>query len=104
MNHNDKNNHRPHHIYDARWYFVTGRTYGGKHYFSTHDRKILPTGEGGFCLTNNQRYYKTMQGYIKFGNMNGVDFGLNFKLGSMQAGLGINRINFINSKISPTAC
>jgi perosamine synthetase len=67
--------------------------------FSTHDRKILPTGEGGFCLTNNQRYYKTMQSYIKFGNMNGVDFGLNFKLGSMQAGLGINRINFITNQI-----
>jgi dTDP-4-amino-4,6-dideoxygalactose transaminase len=67
--------------------------------FSTHDRKILPTGEGGFCLTSSQSYYKKMQSYIKFGNMNGVDFGLNFKLGSMQAGLGINRIDQISTQI-----
>ncbi|EKE15670.1 MAG: hypothetical protein ACD_11C00115G0010 [uncultured bacterium] len=67
--------------------------------FSTHDRKILPTGEGGFCLTNNRRHYEIMQSYIKFGNMNGVDFGLNFKLGSMQAALGSNRINFITNQI-----
>lgn len=67
--------------------------------FSTHDRKILPTGEGGFCLTDTRYYYKKMQSYIKFGNMNGVDFGLNFKLGSMQAGLGINRLNFITTQI-----
>ena len=67
--------------------------------FSTHDRKILPTGEGGFCLTNNQSLYNIMQSYIKFVNMNGVDFGLNFKLGSMQAGLGINRIEFISKQI-----
>lgn len=67
--------------------------------FSTHDRKILATGEGGFCLTNNKVFYNIMQGYIKFGNMNGVDFGLNFKLGSMQAGLGINRIKFVSEQI-----
>lgn len=74
--------------------------YGNISCFSTHDRKILPTGEGGFCLTNNLNHYKKMQSYIKFGNMNGIDFGLNFKLGSMQAGLGINRINFISKQIA----
>ena len=68
--------------------------------FSTHDRKILPTGEGGFALTNNQKYYDLMQSYTKFGNMNGKDFGLNFKLGSLQAGLGINRLNFVNDQLS----
>jgi perosamine synthetase len=67
--------------------------------FSTHDRKILSTGEGGFCLTNNKSLYKKMQSYIKFGNMDGVNFGLNFKLGSMQAGIGFNRINFISDQI-----
>jgi len=73
--------------------------YGDISCFSTHDRKILPTGEGGFCLTNSLSYYNKMQSYIKFGNMNGVDFGLNFKIGSMQAGLGTNRIDFIDRQI-----
>ncbi len=73
--------------------------YGDISCFSTHDRKILSTGEGGFCLTNKKNLYEKMQSYVKFGNMNGVDFGLNFKLGSMQAGIGINRINFIPEQI-----
>lgn len=68
--------------------------------FSTHDRKILPTGEGGFCLTDKVGLYKKMKAYIKYGNMNGVDFGLNFKICSLQAGLGINRIKFINDQIA----
>jgi|AntRauTorckE6833_2_1112554.scaffolds.fasta_scaffold00195_14 dTDP-4-amino-4,6-dideoxygalactose transaminase len=67
--------------------------------FSTHDRKILATGEGGFCLTDKKNLYEKMQSYIKFGNMNGVDFGLNFKLGSMQAGVGINRIKLIPKQL-----
>ncbi len=41
MNKFVKNNHRPHHIYDAQWYFVTGRTYEGIHYFDTHSRKQI---------------------------------------------------------------
>jgi perosamine synthetase len=67
--------------------------------FSTHDRKILATGEGGFCLTNKRYLYQKIQSYIKFGDMNGVDFGLNFKLGAMQAGLGISRIKFIPKQL-----
>lgn len=73
--------------------------YGDISCFSTHDKKILSTGEGGFTLTNNRKYFEKMQSYIKFGNMNGRNFGLNFKLGSLQAGIGINRIKFINKQI-----
>ncbi len=73
--------------------------YGDISCFSTHDRKILPTGEGGFTLTNNKKHCKKMQSYIKFGNMDGVKFGLNFKMGAVQAGIGLNRIEHIPDQI-----
>lgn len=65
--------------------------------FSTHDRKILSTGEGGYILTNNQLYRDRMKSFIQFGNMDGLSFGLNFKLGALQAAIGMSRIpNIIN--------
>lgn len=73
--------------------------YGDISCFSTHDRKILATGEGGFILTNNEEYYKKSFNFIQFGNMNGVDFGLNYKLGALQAGLGLSRIKLINKQL-----
>lgn len=74
--------------------------YGDISCFSTHDRKILATGEGGFILTNSEDYYKKAKSFIQFGNMNGIDLGLNYKLGSLQAALGINRLNHIQKQIS----
>jgi|SRR3989344_2300260 len=74
-------------------------SYGDISCFSTHDRKIIATGEGGFILTNNEEYYKKAISFIQFGNMNGIDFGLNYKLGAMQAGLGISRIDFIEEQL-----
>ncbi|KKQ18597.1 MAG: Aminotransferase, DegT/DnrJ/EryC1/StrS family [Berkelbacteria bacterium GW2011_GWA1_36_9] len=74
-------------------------SYGDISCFSTHDRKIIATGEGGFVLTNNEEYHKKAIGFIQFGNMNGVDFGLNYKLGALQAGLGISRIDFIKKQL-----
>lgn len=65
--------------------------YGDLACFSTHDRKILATGEGGFILTDNDRYEIEARSFIQFGNMNGVSFGLNFKLSALQASLGAGR-------------
>lgn len=73
--------------------------YGDISCFSTHDRKILATGEGGFILTNNEDYYRKAKSFIQFGYMNGVNFGLNYKLGALQAALGINRINYIPKQL-----
>ena len=77
-----------------------GTTLQGKHMsgygdvacFSTHDRKPLATGEGGFILTNNEAYYDAVKSFAAFGNMGGVDYGLNYKLGALQAALGLNRL------------
>lgn len=40
--------------------------YGDIFCFSTHDRKILATGEGGFLLTNNENYYNKSKSFIAF--------------------------------------
>lgn len=73
--------------------------YGDISCFSTHDRKILATGEGGFILTNKEDYYNKAKSFIQFGKMSGVDLGLNYKLGSLQAALGINRIDYISKQL-----
>ncbi len=73
--------------------------YGDISCFSTHDRKILATGEGGFLLTNNENYYNKSKSFIAFGNMNTIDYGLNFKLGALQAALGLNRIDYISKQL-----
>lgn len=67
--------------------------------FSTHDRKILPTGEGGFILTNNIEYYEKIKEFKQFGNMTGDSFGLNYKLSALQSAIGISRINQIEFQI-----
>ncbi len=74
--------------------------YGDISCFSTHDRKILATGEGGFILTDNEDYHKKAKSFIQFGNMNGIDFGLNYKLGALQAALGLARIDHVPEQIS----
>lgn len=73
--------------------------YGDISCFSTHDRKLIATGEGGYILTNNKYFYNLAKKFIKFGDMNGVNFGLNYKLGAMQAAIGIKRINNFNNQL-----
>ncbi len=68
--------------------------------FSTHDRKILATGEGGFILTDNPFYKNKTKNFTQFGNMEGISFGLNFKLGGLQAALGVSRISNIQNQLN----
>lgn len=74
-------------------------TFGDLSCFSTHDRKILATGEGGYILTDNNHYEIEAKSFIQFGNMDGKSFGLNFKLGALQASVGIGRIEYIQNQI-----
>lgn len=73
--------------------------YGDVSCFSTHDRKILPTGEGGFILTNKGDIAKSSKGFTQFGNMDGKNFGLNYKLSALQSAIGLNRIKHINVQL-----
>jgi perosamine synthetase len=60
--------------------------------FSTHASKIFSTGEGGFVLTADEETAATARTYSRFGNLDGVRFGLNYKLGGLQAALGLSRL------------
>lgn len=73
--------------------------YGDLSCFSTHDRKPLATGEGGFVLTDNPALAETCRLYTRFGNLNGENFGLNFKLGALQAALGMSRLSRLGGQI-----
>jgi len=68
--------------------------------FSTHDRKLLSTGEGGFVLTNNDEYYQRIKAFIQFNYMDGKSFGLNYKLSTLQAAIGISGLNRMNEQLS----
>lgn len=63
--------------------------------FSTHDKKLLSTGEGGFILTNIKEYYEKIKSFIQFDNMSGNNYGTNFKLSTLQAAIGITGIDRI---------
>lgn len=60
--------------------------------FSTHERKPLATGEGGFILTDDDALAQRSRDYSRFGNLNGKDFGLNYKLAALPAALGLSRL------------
>jgi perosamine synthetase len=75
---------------------VDGR-YAGTHAtigtFSTHARKIMTTGEGGFCLTSDDTLNEKLRqirnlGQPDAGGPFGAAFGLNFKLPAISAALG----------------
>ena len=74
-------------------------TFGDVGCFSTHDRKILSTGEGGFLLTDNGELYERANAFIQFDHMSGERFGTNYKLSSLQAAIGISRIAQIDWQI-----
>lgn len=68
--------------------------------FSTHDRKLLSTGEGGFILTKNIEFFRRIKAFIQFNYMDGKQFGLNYKLGTMQAAIGISGLERLNKQLS----
>lgn len=61
--------------------------------FSTHENKILSTGEGGFILTNNQALANDIRIYSRLGGCDGSKIGFNFKLSGVQALIGNYRLN-----------
>ncbi len=74
-------------------------TFGMIGCFSTHDRKILSTGEGGFILTQSRTLAAKIREFSRLGNLTGKHYGVNYKLSSLQAALGIARIPDIEKQI-----
>ncbi len=71
--------------------------------FSTHERKMITTGEGGFILTDDHDLYESLINYRSFGAgisyEYGVEFGLNYRLSGINGALGITQLNKLNEKI-----
>jgi perosamine synthetase len=63
--------------------------YAGTQYragcFSTHDRKLLSTGEGGFVLTNDEELAGRIDSYTRLGHLKGQVHGVNYKLAGQLA-------------------
>ena len=75
--------------------------------YSFYSNKIITTGEGGMLVTNNKKYYDNLN-YLKnlaFGQPRFYhkSAGYNFRMGSLQAALGLSQLRkvktFIKKKI-----
>lgn len=67
--------------------------------FSLHDKKILSTGEGGFIIPCSQERESRLREIINLGHLTGLSYGLNFKLGALQAALGISRCKRVETEL-----
>ena len=64
--------------------------------FSTHDNKFISTGEGGFLVTNSESHYEAAKSFARLGGLDGINEGYNFKLAALAAGLGQNRLKYLD--------
>ena len=72
--------------------------------FSTHEFKLISTGEGGFILTNSDEYAEKIRSFTHIGfsqHHGGFGYfdGLNYKLSAFQAAVGIAQLNSLDVKI-----
>ncbi len=88
-------------------------TFGDAGFFSTQERKLISTGEGGFVVTDNDKvanrllevrdFGKPVSGLSQFPNHigeYGYLFGLNFRITALSAAIGIAQIDKLVGKIS----
>lgn len=72
--------------------------------FSTHEFKLISTGEGGFILTNSDEYAEKIRsfthiGFSQYHGSFGYTDGLNYKLSALQAAVGIAQLASLDTKI-----
>ena len=75
-------------------------TFGDLACYSFYSNKIITTGEGGMVVTNNYKYYKKLK-YLKNLAFEKPRYfhkeaGYNFRLGSLQAALGLSQLSKVN--------
>jgi perosamine synthetase len=68
--------------------------------FSTHDRKLLSTGEGGFVLTNDEELAERIDYYTRLGHLTGQTHGVNYKLAGPLAAIGLRRLDGLTGQIT----
>lgn len=74
-------------------------TWGKIGCFSTHDRKILATGEGGFILINDADLAERARLFTQLGGMTGVTYGMKYMISTLQSALGLARIPHIEENL-----
>ncbi len=81
---------------------VRGRYAGTRHRagcFSTHDRKPLSTGEGGFVLTDDEELAERIDYYTRLGHLTGDVHGVNYKLAGPLAAIGLRRLRGLEEQL-----
>lgn len=87
-------------------------TFGDAGFFSTQERKLISTGEGGFVITDDDKVANRLIEVRDFGKPvselsrfpdrigeYGYLFGLNFRITALSAAIGIAQIDKLNKKI-----
>lgn len=87
-------------------------TIGQASFFSTQERKLIATGEGGFILAQNKSLVDGLRSVRDFGKLQadlpgspgtagsyGYGFGLNFRISAISAALGIAQIASLDKRI-----
>ena len=85
-----------------------GTLVGGRHAgtlgiagcFSTHDRKLLSTGEGGLILTDDDTLAEKAENYTRLGHPTGRQHGVNYKLAAPLAAIGLRRLPRLEAQIT----
>jgi dTDP-4-amino-4,6-dideoxygalactose transaminase len=85
-----------------------GATLDGRHVgtlatigcFSTHEKKFLSTGEGGFILTNRADLYDRVKRFARLGHLDGASPGMNFKISAFTAAVGLARLQGLNDVLA----
>lgn len=91
---------------------VNGRpegAWGSVGCFSTHELKMISTGEGGFVITNDDVVADSSRRFSRLGYVQGTsskvqsgygqEFGLNLKINSLAAALGLSQIEKLDNRL-----
>jgi perosamine synthetase len=68
--------------------------------FSTHDYKLLSTGEGGFVLTDDEPLFRLIRRSARLGGLDGVHGGVNYKLNGLAASMGESRLRHLPPRLT----
>lgn len=77
-------------------------TFGAAGCLSTHERKLLATGEGGFVLTDDEELAERIDFYTHLGHLKG-GHGVNYKLAAPLAAIGRRRLDALGSQLRARA-
>ena len=80
-------------------------TFGDVGCFSTHEFKLMSTGEGGFILVNDDKLHEKIRQFCRIGfSMNPMGFGhrsgMNYKLPAIQASMGCSQLTLLEAKMA----